>query len=243
MEIKNKLPESNDNIQQNNRLKLVKLEVATLSPSKLNPSIRTQEKTLKSLKKSLLKHGQLEPITVKKQGNKIIKIVNGHRRYASFQSLGWKWIDGIVIHNITDYDSTFTAMHEDTLKINAVMECERWLKGATNISASTQGRIVSLQSRLGKGNARSVIKRCVEINRSPGTIASALRNYEKYVGDVMIHDQKSNMNFAYWLLNTGSSWQFSNAIAALIPVELLVKYVNNKEPIPKNWVHKLGETK
>ena len=134
-------------------------------------------------------------------------------------------------------------MHEDTLKINAVMECERWLKGATNISASTQGRIVSLQSRLGKGNARSVIKRCVEINRSPGTIASALRNYEKYVGDVMIHDQKSNMNFAYWLLNTGSSWQFSNAIAALIPVELLVKYVNNKEPIPKNWVHKLGETK
>ena len=127
-----------------------------------------------------MKRGQLEPITVKMTSKTIKKIVNGHRRWASFQLLGWQYIDAIILENTEDYDEVFTAMHQDTMKITMVQECERWLKGATNITAAAKGRIKVLQDKLGPASARSTIKRCVDTNKSPGTIASSIVNYQKY---------------------------------------------------------------
>ena len=227
--------------KQDNKPKLVKLFVGELSHSKLNPSVRTRKSSLKGLKNSLVKYGQLEPIAVELRGNGVKKIVNGHRRCECFKALGWEEIDAIVLGaNQADYDATFTAMHADTLKITTVQECERWLKGATNISTSTKSRISALQDRLGIQRGRMVIKRCVTTNKSPGTIASALVNYEKYIAEKALNDDE-NMKVAYWMLNIGSSWKLSAAIAAFIPKELLVHCVDNQLPIPEDWAHRIGE--
>ena len=230
------------NPQKDNEPKLVKLKIDELSYSKLNPSIRIRKGSLRGLRKSLLKFGQLEPIAVEFGANGVKKIVNGHRRCESFKILGWKEIDAIILGaNQADYDVTFTAMHADTLKITTVQECERWLKGATNISTATKGRISSLQDRLGIQRGRMVVKRCVATNKSPGTIASALVNYEKYIGAEKTFDTDENMKVAYWMLNIGSSWKLSAAISSFIPVQLLVHCVDNQLPIPENWAHRIGE--
>tara|TARA_R100001594_G_scaffold89766_3_gene124204 strand:- start:3756 stop:4529 length:774 start_codon:yes stop_codon:yes gene_type:complete len=227
--------------QKDNKPRLVKVRVNELSGSRLNPTIRTTKQSLKSLKTNLVTKGQLEPITIEARNNGIMKIINGHRRTACFKQLGWEFIDAIILeNNHSDYDETFTALHSSSLKITTVQECERWLKGAKSISSNARGKILQLQGQLGKTVARSVISRCVEINKSPGTIGAAIRMYADYINETLTHKECGVV--AYWILNVGSSWKMSIAIQAMIPINYLKYLINNKLEIPVDWAHNAGDS-
>jgi hypothetical protein len=224
--------------------KVLKLSEVNFSP--LNPTIRTRKNKLKRLITNIAKNGQNNPITVmriktavdNKAGVVVNRIVDGHRRCAALHYLGHTEVHAIVLNNPkVNYDKAFTSLHADTVRINTVQECERWLKGAKSISQMTKGRIASLQKRLGKVRARMIIKRCVSLDKSPGTIAMAMRNYEQYIGKKL--SRKENFNVAYWLVNIGSSWVISTAIGALIPIDFLEDCINNKKEIPVDWAHKI----
>ena len=214
---------------------LVRVKISDLSLSKLNPTVRSLPAKLKGLSKDLAKEGQLNPITIKKTSVNIFRVVNGHRRIACLTALGETWVDAIILNNKSDYDKTFTAMHANTMKINTVQECERWLKGAKHISAKTLGRIESLKTRLGAASAKNVIKRCVKTNKSPGTIATTMEAFEQYVGTEEVKERSFREKLAYWLLNIASAFHFHAARQSMIPAELLVECIENRTPIPEDW--------
>jgi len=225
--------------------KIFKLKELSASP--LNPSFRTNKFKLKSLVKNLSVNGQNNPITVVKlkttvdgKPKTVNRIVDGHRRCAALEQLGHDEVHGILLKNdAINYDEAFTSLHSSTLKINTVQECERWLKGAKSISNTTRNRITCLQTRLGKVRAKMIIQRCVDIGKSPGTIAMAINNYERYINEKL--SSEGNFKVAYWMLNIGSSWKLSTAIGALIPVELLKECIKHQVEIPEDWAHRLGE--
>jgi len=228
------------------KYKVLKLSEVNFSP--LNPTIRTRKDKLRGLISNIAINGQNNPITVMrvktavgdKSGVIVNRVVDGHRRCAALHHLGHTEVHAIILDNSkVNYDKAFTSLHADTVRINTVQECERWLKGAKSISQQTRGRITSLQRRLGKARARMIIKRCVSLDKSPGTIAMAMRNYEQYIGKKL--SRKENFNAAYWLVNIGSAWIISTAISALIPINFLEDCINNKKEIPVDWAHKIGD--
>jgi hypothetical protein len=123
-------------------------------------------------------------------------------------------------------------LHEDTLKITTTQECDRWLKGARNITPRTLNMIKELQQMLGKTTARNVIKRHVATETSPHNTLSGLRDYRKYTGKKTRSDNKK---LAYWVLNIGTSWNLRMVTEAFIPIKLVIDCIENKKPIPKDW--------
>ena len=204
-------------------------KIADLSFSPLNPSIRTELKRVKSLASNLAKNGQNEPITIMEMvsnGDRLLRVVNGHRRCVALIELGYKEVHGILLKNkAINYDKAFTALHEDTMKISAVQECERWLKGAKNISTRVTRRIHELESLLGnKTKAKNTIKRCVYQNMSPFTILQGIRRFNSYTNE---SSKKMNNSVAYYLLNVCTEWRMRMAIESFIPIDELIEYINN----------------
>jgi len=211
-------------------LKDFKLKDLTLSP--LNPKQRTTEGSLKTLKKNLHAIGHIEPITVIKNGNNLM-VVNGHRRYNALKALGRKTVKGCLIDSTLDYDKIFTALHEDTMKITAVQECERWLKGAKNISERVMRSIRQLENKLGIRRTKLTIARCVAQNVSAITMCDGMSAYLNYVEDT---SAKGAIKAAYFILNVDTANHVKQAINQFIPIETLVECINERKPIPTmNW--------
>ena len=211
-------------------------KIADLNFSPLNPTARTELKRVKSLALNIAKNGQNEPITIMEMtsnGKRLLRVVNGHRRCVALKELGQKEVHGILLKNDKiNYDKAFTALHEDTMKISAVQECERWLMGAKSISTRVTKQIDEMQELLGKSKARNTIKRCVNKDMSPFTILQGIKRYNTYTGQSGV---KSNSSLAYYLLNICTEWRMRMAIESFIPVNELMEYIKNREPIEQDW--------
>jgi len=211
-------------------LKAFKMKDLTLSP--LNPRQRTTQANLRSLKKNIQLMGQVQPITVIKDGKRLM-VVDGHRRFNALKSLGHKDIIGCLIETTLNYDKIFTALHEDTMKISAVQECERWLKGAKNISKRVLRSIRQLESKLGLRRAKLTIARCVEQGVSAITICDGMNAYLNYVEDT---SPNGAIKAAYFVLNVDTAHHVTQAINQFIPIETIVECINDRKPIPTmNW--------
>ena len=212
-------------------------KIADLSFSPLNPSVRTELRRVKSLAANIAKNGQNEPITImkmKSNGTDVLRVVNGHRRCVALKELGHKEVHGLLLKNKKiNYDKAFTSLHEDTMKISAVQECERWLKGAKNISTRVTRRIHELENLLGnKTKTKNTIKRCVYQNMSPFTILQGIRRFNTYTNE---SSKKMNNSVTYYLLNICTEWRMRMAIESFIPIDELIGYINNREPIAQSW--------
>ena len=190
-----------------------KLKIEDCDYSPLNPSMRVSPKKIKPLATNIAKNGQNNPITVIRMNlsnKKPFRVVDGHRRCHAFESLNKTEIHGLILKNkVINYDKTFTCLHEDTMKITTSQECERWLKGASNITARTLNMIRELQTMLGKPTARNVIRRHVAAETSPHNTLSGMRDYRKYTGKKTRSDNKL---VSYWLLNVGNAWKLRIAV-------------------------------
>jgi|2_EtaG_2_1085320.scaffolds.fasta_scaffold02913_4 hypothetical protein len=211
-------------------------KIADLSFSPLNPSVRTELRRVKSLATNIAKNGQNEPITIMEMvsnGNRLLRVVNGHRRCVALKELGHEDVHGILLTNKKiNHDKAFTSLHEDTMKINAVQECERWLKGAKNISTRVTRRIYELENLLGKAIAKNTIKRCVSQDMSPFTILQGIKRFNTYTGN---QARQRNSAVAYYLLNVCTEWRMRMAIESFIPVDVLIEHILTREPIAQSW--------
>tara|TARA_R110002051_G_scaffold320273_1_gene405442 strand:+ start:550 stop:1251 length:702 start_codon:yes stop_codon:yes gene_type:complete len=203
-----------------------KIKDLTLSP--LNPTQRTTQGKLRGLTKNLQSIGHIQPITVIRDGQNLM-VVDGHRRLSALKSLGNKTIQGCLVDSEINYDKIFTALHEDTLKISAVQECERWLKGAKNISERVMRSIQQLGNKLGKRKAKVTIARCVDQNISIISLCDGMSVYLNYVEDT---SQKNANKVAYYILNVDSVYHIKHAINQFIPIETIVECINGRKSIP-----------
>ena len=201
--------------------------LSSLKFNPLNPTIRTDEThhAFKALLSNIRKNGLLMPIAIANDN----MVIEGNRRLKVLQLLGVKKVP-VIVHNGTShltFDDLFVACNEDTMKINACQELERYLNGA-KVKASTYYSIKKVEDVGG----RRALRQIVNVNKSPITYSIALGQVKTYTGRT---DKAFLRQALTWMLNTGSAYRLKAAINEFIPVPRIISAIENKTPLVQKW--------
>lgn len=79
-----------------NEKNITNIKIENILPNRMQPRIVFEDESIDELAESIKKHGIINPITVRKLGNKY-EIIAGERRFKASQSIGLKEIPAIVI--------------------------------------------------------------------------------------------------------------------------------------------------
>lgn len=83
-----------------------------ISDIKINKRVRKDLGDIESLKKSLGRHGLLEPILVTDDN----MLVSGYRRLSAAQELGWQEIDAVVVKPKNELEQIEMEMEENIIR-------------------------------------------------------------------------------------------------------------------------------
>jgi len=205
-----------------------------------NSSLRYEGPKYNGLKKSIINKGILSPIDVGKLNNKYY-VANGNRRATICRELKIKEIRAIV-HNVkteNELSELFMELTLNTQQISAVQLTDMYLNGMnakylnTSIRKSIQ-RLNDIYDTSTKCNA--VLRRMVNINKSPRSHVIALDALITYVNTDEVKTKEFAKKAIYWMLNCGqSAWTIVQTIKASPPVELLLNAIKDRQPIPDDW--------
>ena len=199
----------------------------TLKHNPLNPVIRTDDTNhaFKTLVTNIRKNGLLVPIIVANDH----MVIDGNRRLRALQLLNVKKVP-VVMHNSTShltFDDLFVSCNEDTMRINACQELERYLNGA-KVKSSTYYAIKKIEDIGGKKTLRQI----VNVNKSPITFSIGLGQVRTYTG----RTDKTFLRLALkWMLHTGSAYRLKAAINEFIPVPRIISAIENQTPLVQKW--------
>tara|TARA_R100000808_G_C2142951_1_gene150740 strand:- start:1539 stop:2204 length:666 start_codon:yes stop_codon:yes gene_type:complete len=213
----------------------MKYRICTLSElvnSPYNPPQRT-DKGISALATNIRKNGLLQPIVVADE----MTIIDGHRRRSALEMIAKS--DGIkpskvkvsiIQHNSKSeelYDALFISSNKDTMLLNGHQYLWRYMKGA-EIPKTHLSRIKCLEKWLGKKYARGMFRRILDNGHSANTYQMCIGIYRTYTSKTTSSHMRK---VAYYLLNVENCFRVKAAIANFIPVDTLVKCVNNKKQI------------
>ena len=211
-------------------------EIILLKP---NSSLRYKGPKYTGLKKSVVKKGVLSPIDVGRLNGKD-HAANGNRRTKICREIGVKEIRAIVHHIKTEDElcELFMDLTLNTQQIGAVQLTDMYLNGmnAKYLNTLIRKSIQKLNEIYGtttKSNA--VLRRMVNINKSPRSYVIALENLVAYINTDDVKTNEFAKKALYWMLNCGSAWTITNCIKSCAPIELLLNSINNKEKIEDDW--------
>ena len=211
-------------------------EIILLKP---NSSLRYKGPKYAGLKKSVVKKGVLSPIDVGRLNGKD-HAANGNRRTKICREIGVKEIRAIVHHikNEDELCELFMDLTLNTQQIGAVQLTDMYLNGmnAKYLNTLIRKSIQKLNEIYGtttKSNA--VLRRMVNINKSPRSYVIALENLVAYINTDDVKTNEFAKKALYWMLNCGSAWTITNCIKSCAPIELLLNSINNKEKIEDDW--------
>ena len=201
--------------------------LSSLKFNPLNPVIRTDEThhAFKALVNNIRKNGLLTPIVIANDN----MIIDGNRRTRALQLLGVKKVP-VIMHNSTShvtFDNLFVACNEDTMKINACQELERYLNGA-KVKTATYHAIKNVEEVGG----RKTLRQIVNVNKSPVTFSIALSQVRSYTGR---KDSAFLRQALAWMLSTGSAYRLKAAINEFTPVPRIISAIENKTPLVQKW--------
>ena len=211
-------------------------EIILLKP---NSSLRYKGPKYTGLKKSVVKKGVLSPIDVGRLNGKD-HAANGNRRTKICREIGVKEIRAIVHHikNEDELCELFMDLTLNTQQIGAVQLTDMYLNGmnAKYLNTLIRKSIQKLNEIYGtttKSNA--VLRRMVNINKSPRSYVIALENLVAYINTDDVKTNEFAKKALYWMLNCGSAWTITNCIKSCAPIDLLLNSINNKEKIEDDW--------
>jgi len=215
------------------------LDVNKIILLKENSSLRYKGPKYNGLKRSVAKKGILSPIDVGRLNGKD-HAANGNRRTKICREIGTKEIRAIV-HNVKNEDELcelFMELTLNTQQIGAVQLTDMYLNGmnAKYLNALIRKSIQKLNDIYGTTTkCNAVLKRMVNINKSPRSYVIALENLIEYVNTNKVKTNEYAKKTLYWMLNCGSAWTITNCIKSCAPIELLLNSINNKEKIEDDW--------
>ena len=101
------------------------LRIIDIEPNMSQPRTSFDEEKLSELADSIRQHGVIQPITVRREGNGLYRIIAGERRWRAARMAGLKEIPAIII-DADDLKSTELAMVENLQRedLNPVEEAE-----------------------------------------------------------------------------------------------------------------------
>ena len=86
--------------------------IVKIKDIKVGHRIRKESGDLSNLKKSMKKHGFLNPITITSKG----ELISGHRRLAAAEDLGWEEIEAKVVSPKNDLEKLEMEMEENIVR-------------------------------------------------------------------------------------------------------------------------------
>ena len=201
--------------------------LSSLKFNPLNPVIRTDEThyAFKALVNNIRNNGLLAPIIVANDN----MIIDGNRRVSALKLLNVKKVP-VIMHNSTShvrFDNLFVSCNEDTMKINACQELERYLNGA-KVKKTTYYSIKKVEEIGGKPTLRQI----VNVGKSPVSFAIGLGQLRVYTGR---SDTKFLKLGLKWMLGVGSAYRLKAAINEYVPVPRLVKCIETQTPLVSKW--------
>ena len=110
---------------------VLQVHVEDIIPNRFQPRLNFDEEGLKELSDSIKEHGIIQPLVLRKLGNKY-EIIAGERRYKAAQMAGLTTVPA-VIANIDDNKSAEVALVENVQRrdLTAIEEAEALLTGET----------------------------------------------------------------------------------------------------------------
>jgi hypothetical protein len=169
------------------------IRLADLTSAPWNPPGRTEAKALRSLIDSMHLIGQLHPITVGKD----FQIIDGHRRAAAAQSLGWKEIEANIVEE--EPTAIYASVNVTARRMSGNDALLVWLKKSTAAPARLIPRFNEMEQALGRNRverltaagfslrlyltARRIAKYCEEMDKV-GDVVDWLLEFP-VVGQVM----------------------------------------------------------
>jgi ParB/RepB/Spo0J family partition protein len=139
-------------------MKVLNIAISELQGMPYQPEVRTIEKHISGLKKSVEEMGLLVPILVDKDNN----IIDGHRRVAVFKALNLASIPAIQyngemkgLRSIDAYASINTTQR----KMNALEQLDVYLRGGKALGGVKKA-IEWTEEHLGRGYLEQLLKNC-----------------------------------------------------------------------------------
>ena len=216
------------------------LDVNKIILLKENSSLRYKGPKYNGLKRSVTKKGILSPIDVGRLDGKD-HAANGNRRTKICREVGIKEIRAIV-HKVKNEDELcelFMELTLNTQQIGAVQLTDMYLNGMNfkylnpSIRKSIQ-KLNDIYKTTTKSNA--VLRRMVNINKSPRSYVLALEKLIEYVKTDEVKTNEFAKKTLYWMLNVqGSAWDITNCIKSCCPIELLTDSINDRQKIADDW--------
>lgn len=110
---------------------VVRLKINSIIPNKNQPRLDFYDETIEGLAESIKENGLLQPISVRKQGNKY-ELIAGERRYRACLLLGRKDIEAIIFDKSDEESATLSLIEniqrEDLNAIEQAMAMQRIMR-------------------------------------------------------------------------------------------------------------------
>ena len=161
-------------MNQNNNREVVEISVEDIIPNRFQPRLTFDDKALQELSSSIKQHGIIQPLVLRKLGDKY-EIIAGERRYKAAQIAGLTTVPA-VISNIDDDKSAEVALIENIQRKNltAIEEAKSY-KNLLDRGYLTQEQLAE------------------KLGVSQSTIANKLRllNLDEEVQDALLNEKIS----------------------------------------------------
>lgn len=125
-------------------MQVKRLKIADLKKAGYNPESRVSEKSILSLAKSITKVGLIYPISVSTTN----KVIDGHRRLAAAELLGWEEIPCLVTATENE-DEVYAEVNANTQKLGGAQSIQVWLKNPHAVTPRTATFLENMQDQVG----------------------------------------------------------------------------------------------
>ena len=209
------------------------IAIGSIETNPFNPRTNFEKEALFDLRDSILEHGIIQPLTVRKMGHDKYQLISGERRYRASQLAGLKTVPAYIRiandQNMLEYALVENIQREDLNAIEIALSYERLLSEC----ALTQEE---LSDKISK--SRSNIANYIRLLKLPSEIQAGLR------------DRLITMGHARALLALSTEaeqlLQYKDTLENKLSVRAIEEKVKGKKPAIKSStqaVHFSAETK
>lgn len=169
-----------------------KISVNLIDPNPYQPRIEFEREALEELKKSILQNGLIQPVTIRKWGERY-QLISGERRLRSFMEIGYKEIPAYIIKVETDEMMLALALIENLQreKLNIIEVANAYKRLIDECSLSQE----QVAERVGKD--RTTVANTIRLLKLPQKIKDALASDEISAGHaralININNERSQL--------------------------------------------------
>jgi ParB family chromosome partitioning protein len=203
--------------------------LTSIETNPFNPRTNFEKEALFDLRESILEHGIIQPLTVRKMGHDKYQLISGERRYRASQLAGLKKVPAYIRiandQNMLEYALVENIQREDLNAIEIALSYERLLSECELTQEELSEKI---------SKSRSNIANYIRLLKLPSEIQAGLR------------DRQISMGHARALLAIDSAEEQLIQFRAIIADKLSVRAVEEKvknEKSKSTKAHPAVETK